>query len=130
KSWQKAIDKGVDRGIEESVVCRAKEYADAIASGTPDKDYKLFQVFMAVILAAHNKGHITVVMKLAKLFMKAINNGSKNLLENLLEKEIRKIQEVFKAAVQGPGDEDTTQRFLKLTTAFILAAKEEGFSDL
>jgi hypothetical protein len=129
RSWKNAIDRGVDRGIEESVECRAKEYGDAITSGPPDKDYKLFQVFMAVILVAYNKGHITIVLKLAKSLMTAINSAN-NANKNLLEKEIRKAQEEFKAAVQGPSDEDTTQRFLKLTTTLILTAKEEGFSDL
>jgi ankyrin repeat protein len=129
KSWQVAIDKDEEIGIEEFAERLVKKFDDTIASGLTGKDEKLLRGTISAFLVAYNAGRIAVVMKLAKALVTAFNSAN-NANRKLLDKGIREAQEEFKAAVQGVGDEEATQRLLKLATTLILVSKEEEFSDL
>jgi ankyrin repeat protein len=128
RSWQDAIDEGVDRHLEEFAERRAKEYENTIASGLTDKDTKVLVGTVGAFFTAYDKGHKAVVMKLAKALATGLNSAN-NANMKLLNNGIRNMQEDFKKAVQ-KGDDEKTRPFFKLPTALILVSKQEGFSDL
>jgi hypothetical protein len=128
RSWQDAIDEGVDRELEEFAERRAKEYENTIASGLTDKDEKVLVGTVGAFFTAYDEGHKAVAMKLAKALATGLNSAS-NSNRKLLDKGIRDLQEGFKAAVQEGGDEKI-RPFFKLPTALILVTKQEGLSDL
>jgi ankyrin repeat protein len=128
KSWQGAIDKDMERDIEEFIERNAKEFGDTIASGLTDKGKKILAGFIKALHVAYKEGHKAVAIKLAKALV-TVCNSAINANRKLLEREVTDMQEKFKAGLQND-DEESTQRLLKLTTMLIFVAIDERFSDL
>jgi hypothetical protein len=128
KSWQAAIGTDVERDIDEFIQRNVAASVQTIASGLTDKSKKILYGCIRAMYVAYNEGYKATCIKLAKVLVPACHSAI-HTNGKLLDKGVGEMQEEFKAALQN-GDEESTQRFLKLTTISILVAKDEQFFDV